>query len=386
MNAGLFDVFHDRADHARLAVGDAIDIDFHRVFQKPIHQDRPIRADLDRALHVTAQIVAVINQLHRPAAQNERGPDQHRVTNPLRDRDRFIGAHRRTTRRLAEAELVEHGREQLPVFRHLDAFRLRADDRNAGFFQSLREIQRRLPAELHDDAFGKLLLVDIEHVFERERLEIKFVARVVIGRNRFRVRVDHDRFEPDLPQRERGVDAAIIELDPLPDPVRPAAENHDLRPLGPAHLVLGPVGGIIVRRERLKLRRASIDKPVSGNNARPPCASARTSDSETPLATASWRSENPSFFRRRNSGGQARSRHLALRPAGFQPAALQVSAPRCKTCPRSPADKLIRPQPRLLRISRQCNCDTLQAHPNRAQYVSIVFRHPERPIAIEQFC
>ena len=31
-----------------------------------------------------------------------------------------------------------------------------------------------------------------------------------------------------LLQRVSGVDAAIIELDPLPDPVRPAAEDDDL--------------------------------------------------------------------------------------------------------------------------------------------------------------
>jgi hypothetical protein len=67
MDAGLLDVFHDRADHARLAVGDAIDIDFDRVFQEAIDQHRPVGADLDRALHVAAQIIAVVNQLHRPA-------------------------------------------------------------------------------------------------------------------------------------------------------------------------------------------------------------------------------------------------------------------------------------------------------------------------------
>ena len=83
--------------------------------------------------------------------------------------------------------------------------------------QSVREIQRRLSAELHDHAFRFFLVVNIEHVFERERLEIKFVAGVVIGRNRFRIRVDHDGFEAELAQREGGVHAAVIKLDSLPD-------------------------------------------------------------------------------------------------------------------------------------------------------------------------
>ena len=40
----------------------------------------------------------------------------------------------------------------------------------------------------------------------------------------------HDRLEarPVTPERKSRVTAAIIELDALPDPVRPAAEDHDL--------------------------------------------------------------------------------------------------------------------------------------------------------------
>ena len=41
MNAGLLDVLHDRADDGDLAVRDAIDIDFDRVFEKTIDEDGP---------------------------------------------------------------------------------------------------------------------------------------------------------------------------------------------------------------------------------------------------------------------------------------------------------------------------------------------------------
>src|SRR5205085_11924209 len=134
-------------------------------------------------------------------------------------------------------------------------------------FQSFGEIQRRLASELYNDSLGALLLVNIEHVLQRERLEIKFVARVVIGRYRFRIRVNHDGFKSDLAQSEGGVDAAVIEFNSLPDPVRPAAEDHDLGPLRPPHLVLGSVSRIIVGRECLELRRAGIDQPVGRNYA-----------------------------------------------------------------------------------------------------------------------
>ena len=128
--------------------------------------------------------------------------------------------------------------------------------------QSFREIERSLTAELHDDALGQFLVVDIEHVFERERLEVEFVARVVIGRNGFRIRIDHDGFESKLAKGEGGVDAAIIEFDSLAHPVRAAAEDHDLALIAPAHLVLAAVGGIIIRRIRFELRRTGIDQAI----------------------------------------------------------------------------------------------------------------------------
>jgi hypothetical protein len=59
--------------------------------------------------------------------------------------------------------------------------------------------------------------------------------------------------------------AAIIELDPLPDPVRPAAQDHNLFPPAGARLAFhiahrgGLVGRIHVGRLRLELGGAGID-------------------------------------------------------------------------------------------------------------------------------
>jgi AraC-like DNA-binding protein len=86
----------------------------------------------------------------------------------------------------------------------------------AGLFKhplkSVRKIERCLPAKLHNGRPTFFMLIDIEDVFECQRLEIKFVAGVVIGRNRFRIRIDHDRFEPFLFQSKRGVHATVVEI------------------------------------------------------------------------------------------------------------------------------------------------------------------------------
>ena len=72
-----------------------------------------------------------------------------------------------------------------------------ADDRDAGVLEPLRQAERGLAAELADDAGDRaglpLGVHDLEHVLERQRLEVEPVGGVVVGRDRLGVAVDHDR-------------------------------------------------------------------------------------------------------------------------------------------------------------------------------------------------
>ena len=79
--------------------------------------------------------------------------------------------------------------------------------------------------------FGLLLGDDLEHVLERQRLEVQPVGGVVVGRDGLRVAVDHDGLEAVLAQRQRRVHAAVVELDALADAVGAAAQDHDLAAL-----------------------------------------------------------------------------------------------------------------------------------------------------------
>src|SRR5690606_40190421 len=107
-----------------------------------------------------------------------------------------------------------------------------AEDRDAGALQAVGELQGRLAAELDDDpdelAARGLDAEDLEHVFRGERLEIEAVGGVVVGGDRLRVAVDHDRLVAGVGKREGGVTAAVVELDALADAVGPAAEDDDL--------------------------------------------------------------------------------------------------------------------------------------------------------------
>ena len=172
----------------------------------------------------------------------------------------------RPARGLWNAEIPQQLRKPAAVFGQVDRIRRRAENLHAGGLQRERQLQRRLAAELDqagDIAAGAALaLDDRHHVFERQRLEIQPVGRVVVGRHGFGIAVDHHRFEPGVAQRKRRVTAAVVELQPLPDPVGPAPENDDLALARRVRLVALFVRAVHVRRKRFELRRARVDALV----------------------------------------------------------------------------------------------------------------------------
>ena len=129
---------------------------------------------------------------------------------------------RRAVARRRESGCVEDARKRSPLFGKVDRIGGGAQNGNARPLKPVCEAERRLAAELHNhaDEFTRCRLGvdDFEHVFERERLKVKPVARVVVGRDRLGVAVDHDRFEPGVAQR--------IKL--LPDPKHPGGEWEDI--------------------------------------------------------------------------------------------------------------------------------------------------------------
>ena len=109
--------------------------------------------------------------------------------------------------------------------------RLRAYYLNAGFFQRHSQIQRRLPTKLDDNTVRLLSIHDVENVLPCKRLKVQPVGSIVICAHGFWIAVHHDGLIAVFLQSERRMDAAVIELDPLSDPVRAAAQHHDFRPV-----------------------------------------------------------------------------------------------------------------------------------------------------------
>ena len=122
-----------------------------------------------------------------------------------------------------------------------------------------------------------------------ERLEVEPVGGVVVGRDRLRVAVDHHRLVAERAEALGGVDAAVVELDPLADPVRAGAEDDDARlaarrdrlvRLAAGRVVVVRVGGDLAGAGvDAAVRRAALRRPVVAQLAR---ARAGTRDAGPP--------------------------------------------------------------------------------------------------------
>ena len=100
---------------------------------------------------------------------------------------------------------------------------------------------------------------DLEDVLGGKRLEIEAVGSVVVGRDRLRIAVDHDRFVAGIGEREAGVAAAVVELDALADAVGAAAEDDHLLRRARLRLVGEAAGeGQLVGRVEVGGRRGEL--------------------------------------------------------------------------------------------------------------------------------
>ena len=271
MAAGRLDVFEDGADDRRLAVRDAVDVQLDRVFEELVDEDGLALCGAHRLLHVLDEVLLLVDDRHAASAQDEARAHEDGVADLVRHLHGLGDRVRDAARRLEHADLGDELLEVVAILGAVDVVRRRADHVRARRAQLLRKVERGLPAELHDHAVAAFAVVDLHHVFERERFEVEAVGCIVVRRDRLRVRVHHDDLEAPLPQRERGVAAAVVELDALADAVGAAAEHHDL-PL-PLRGVLGRLarrhGGtegrvgmrrVEVGRDGLELAGAGIDR------------------------------------------------------------------------------------------------------------------------------
>ena len=324
VHAGLLDVLHDAGDQHVVAVGQRVHVHFGGVFQEAVDQHRALLREGDGLAHVLADRLLVVGDHHGAPAQHVAGPHQHRVADARGHRAGLFHAGGRCRWR---GTGLPSSSSSLPNSLRSSARSMSAGSvpmiGTPGALKRQRQVERRLAAELHDHAVGLFGVDDVEHVFERQRLEVQAVAGVVVGGDGLRIAVDHDRLDAQFLQRERSVAAAVVELDPLADAVGAAAQDHDLRPLARVGFARAFVVGVEVRREAFELGGAGIHAAEDRGHAQLLAARAHR---ESRLPPRSWRAARPRC-RSAWRGGRCRRGRLpdrwtgtprALRPAHFR--------------------------------------------------------------------
>ena len=225
---GVLDVLHDAADDAPGAVGDRVHVGLEGVLEEAVDQHRVLRRHPRRPREVAPERGVVVDDLHRPAAEHVGRPDQHRIAHAGGHRDRLLHRERHAARRLRHAQLAGDAPRTGP---RSSARSIASGEvpriGTPSALEPARQPERRLPAELHHHAERLLHVHDLEHVLQRERLEVERVGDVEVGGDRLGIGVHHHGAVAQLAERHRRADAAVVELDALPDPVGPAAQDDD---------------------------------------------------------------------------------------------------------------------------------------------------------------
>src|SRR3989304_2322797 len=219
----LLDMLHNPTDYNSCAVAYRIHVQLGCIVEKLVDQNRVLAGSLDSIGNAGLKRILVIDNLHSPAAQDKARPNQHRVAQLLRNLERLFVSRSRAAIRLEQLEFSYELIESLAVLGPVDAVRRGPDYLDPGLLERERQLKRSLPPELHNHAVRILLLDYAHHVFERHRLEIKPIRSIVIRADPLRVAVHHNRLDPDLAEREGGMDAAVVELDALAYAIRSSA-------------------------------------------------------------------------------------------------------------------------------------------------------------------
>ena len=238
MDSRRFDVLHQTTDnHSTGVIAERVHVHLNGIFEVLVNQHRMVWLHLHGFAHVAVEFLFVEHHLHGSSAQDVGGTHDDWIAHPRRHGPCLLLTACQAIAGLADVQIPEDGFELFAVLGPVDRFRRGAPDAGAGCAplstikpaqQGNREFQRRLSTELHHHAIGTLRFDHIENVLQGERFEVEAVAGVVISGHRFRIAVHHHRGDPLILPCKGGMAAAVVEFDPLPDPVGSTTEDHHL--------------------------------------------------------------------------------------------------------------------------------------------------------------
>ena len=99
----------------------------------------------------------------------------------------------------------------------------------------------------------------IHYIFLRQWFEVQAIRGVVVGRHRFRIAVDHDRFETCIAESKTRVYTAVVKFDSLTNAIWPTTQNNYFGLRRVMDFILVFVRRVVVRSLSSKLGTACIN-------------------------------------------------------------------------------------------------------------------------------
>ena len=160
VDAGQFDMLHDRRDKGIRPVGNGVGLGLDRVVEKLVDQDRPLGGKGHGRFHVAGQHHLVHDDFHAAPAQHIGGTHHQWITDIRGNRPGFRQTAGHSRGRLGDAQLAHDHAKPVTIFRQVDGVRLGSQDANARLGQLVGDIEWCLSAELHHYSFGFFFLVN----------------------------------------------------------------------------------------------------------------------------------------------------------------------------------------------------------------------------------
>ena len=224
MNTRSLNVLHNAGDKNVLAVANRVNlklyahhilVDKHRVFDFLRQND----------FHIFFHVRFVERDNHILPAKNVARTEQNRVADALsRLESLFFGKNSKTARTI-DVQLFAQIFKSFAVFCKVNSVGTCSQDFYSLVVQELCELYRRLSAKSDNNANRLFGINHAHHVFGSERLKIKAVRCVEIGRNGFGVVVNRNHVVAEPFQCPHALHACIVELDALPNADRTRAQN-----------------------------------------------------------------------------------------------------------------------------------------------------------------
>lgn len=165
VDTGKFHVFHHGRDVNVFAVREGIGFAFQSVVEEAVDEERTVRGHAHGLRHVFSEHVFVVDDFHAATAKHETRADHHRVATDLLDASEgFVDVRGHAAFRHGDFQLVHHLAEQVAVFGDVDGVDARTENLHAFVGEGAGDVQRGLATELHDNAGGLFLVVNLEHV------------------------------------------------------------------------------------------------------------------------------------------------------------------------------------------------------------------------------